>query len=204
MKANRDKPFFCYLAYSLPHVPLFASEEFQDKSLRGLYGDVVEEIDWSVGQVVDTLRELGIEGRTLVLFTSDNGPWLTYDQQGGSAGLLRGGKGSTWEGGMREPTIFWWPGKIQPGVVRQLGATLDLLPTCVTLAGGTPADGPRARRRRPLARAARQRHQPARHDVLLPHRADLRGPPWPVQGPLHHAVGLRRRPAGGARPAAAV
>jgi arylsulfatase A-like enzyme len=133
IKSNREQPFFLYLAHSMPHVPLFTSEAFQDKSLRGLFGDVIEEIDWSVGQVLDTLRESGLSKNTLVLFTSDNGPWLIFDQQGGSAGLLREGKGSTWDGGMREPTIFWWPGKIEPGVVREIGSTLDMLPTCAAL-----------------------------------------------------------------------
>ena len=104
-------------------------------SLRGLYGDVIEEIDWSVGQVLDTLRETGLAENTLVAFTSDNGPWLIFDQHGGSAGLLRGGKGSTWDGGMREPTIFWWPGTIEHRVVREIGSTLDMLPTCASLCG---------------------------------------------------------------------
>jgi len=132
---RRSQPFFLYLAHNMPHVPLFTSEDYQEVSLRGLYGDVIEEIDWSVGQVIDSLRQSGQAENTLVLFTSDNGPWLIFDQQGGSAGLLREGKGSTWEGGMREPTIFWWPGTIQPGVVRQIGSTLDMLPTCARLAG---------------------------------------------------------------------
>lgn len=132
---QREDPFFVYLAHSMPHVPLFASEDFQNTSLRGLYGDVIEEIDWSVGRILDTLRETGQAQNTLVAFTSDNGPWLIFDEQGGSAGLLRGGKGSTWDGGMREPTLFWWPGTIEPGVVRQLGSTLDMLPTCAALAG---------------------------------------------------------------------
>jgi arylsulfatase A-like enzyme len=135
IRANRDGPFFVYLAHSMPHVPLFASGAFKGRSLRGLFGDVIEEIDWSVGQVLDTLRELDLDERTLVAFSSDNGPWLIFNQHGGSAGLLRDGKGSTWEGGMREPTLFWWPGTIPPGVVRQLGSTLDLLPTCAKLAG---------------------------------------------------------------------
>jgi len=135
IRANKEGPFFVYLAHSMPHVPLFASAGFQGQSLRGLYGDVIEEIDWSVGQVLDTLRELDLDERTLVVFTSDNGPWLIFDQHGGSAGLLRDGKGSTWEGGMREPTLFWWPGTIPPRVVRELGSTLDLLPTCAKLAG---------------------------------------------------------------------
>jgi len=141
IKANKDRRFFVYLAHNLPHVPLFASEEFIGRSLRGLFGDVVEEIDDGVGRILRTLRELKLDGRTLVVFTSDNGPWLIFKQHGGSAGLLREGKGCTWEGGMREPTIFWWPGKIQPRVVRDMGSTLDLLPTCVKLAGAQlPSD----------------------------------------------------------------
>ncbi|MCR4414265.1 MAG: sulfatase [Thermoguttaceae bacterium] len=141
IRQHKDRPFFLYLAHNLPHVPLFVSSEFAGRSARGLYGDVVEEIDAGVGRILGTLRELNLDSRTLVVFTSDNGPWLTFDQHGGSAGLLREGKGSTWEGGMREPGLFWWPGRIKPGVVQDLGSTLDLLPTCVALAGGKlPAD----------------------------------------------------------------
>jgi arylsulfatase A len=136
IEANHDRPFYCYLAHTMPHVPLFASEEFQGRSRRGLFGDAVEEIDFGVGQIVQTLRKLGIEQQTLLIFTSDNGPWLGYYEQSGSAGLLHGDKGSTWEGGMREPTIFSWPGTIKPGVIGQMGSTLDILPTCVKLAGG--------------------------------------------------------------------
>ena len=111
------------------------------RSLRGLYGDVVEEIDAGVGRILDTLCELKLERRTLVVFSSDNGPWLAFDEHGSSAGLLREGKGSTWEGGMREPALFWWPGRIKPGVVTDLGSLLDVFPTCVALAGGKlPAD----------------------------------------------------------------
>jgi arylsulfatase A len=142
IRANRGRPFFLYLAHAMPHMPLFAEKGFLGKSRRGLYGDVVEELDWSVGRVLDALRELKIDRNTLVVFTSDNGPWLTFDEQGGSAGLLRGGKGGTFEGGMREPTIFWWPGTIKSGVVAEMGATLDLLPTFGRLAG---ADVPRDR-----------------------------------------------------------
>ncbi|MEZ6132391.1 MAG: sulfatase [Planctomycetaceae bacterium] len=141
IRESHDKPFFIYLAHNLPHVPLFVSDEFTDVSRRGLYGDVIEEIDWSVGQVLTALREQKLEQNTLVVFTSDNGPWKSFGQQGGSAGLLRDGKGSTWEGGMREPTIFWWPGRIQPQVIMQPGSTLDLLPTIAALAGATlPTD----------------------------------------------------------------
>lgn len=137
IKANRDKPFFLYFAHTFPHVPLHASARYKGTSPRGLYGDVVEELDWSVGHVLQTLRELGLAQNTLVFFTSDNGPWLTQRQNGGSAGLLRDGKGSTWEGGMREPGIAWWPGRIKAGqVTTALAGTMDLFPTFVRLAGG--------------------------------------------------------------------
>ena len=131
-----DKPFLIYLAYSFPHVPLFASKPFEQKSLRGLYGDVVEEIDWSAGQIMEKLKQEGLAENTLVFFTSDNGPWLTQGQAGGSAGLLRDGKGSTFDGGMRVPGIAWWPGKIKPGqVTHELGCTMDLFTTSLKLAG---------------------------------------------------------------------
>jgi len=135
IEENKDKNFFVYLAFNLPHVPLFASEEFEDTSPRGLYGDVVEEIDYNVGRILDTLRKTGLDESTIVVFTSDNGPWLIMNEQGGSAGLLREGKGSTWEGGMREPCIFWAPGRIKPGIVTGIGATMDLYTTFSTLAG---------------------------------------------------------------------
>jgi arylsulfatase A-like enzyme len=135
IRAHQDRPFFLYFAHTFPHVPLFASEQFHGRSRRGLFGDAVEELDWSVGRVLDTLRETGLDRRTLVFFTSDNGPWLIQGVQGGSAGLLREGKGSTWEGGMREPAIAWWPGRVRPGVCRALAATLDFLPTAAELAG---------------------------------------------------------------------
>ena len=143
LRSNRDRPFFLYLAHTFPHVPLFRSEAFSARSRRGLYGDVIEEIDWSTGRILDALREEGLDRQTLVVFTSDNGPWLSYRQQGGSAGLLREGKGSTFEGGMREPTIFWWPGKVKPGVRMGMGSTLDIFPTACALAGaGVPSDRP--------------------------------------------------------------
>jgi arylsulfatase A-like enzyme len=142
IKDHQDQPFLVYLPHTMVHVPLFRSAEFADVSPRGLYGDCVEEVDWSVGQVLDTLRTLGLAEQTLVWFSSDNGPWLTYGEQGGSAGLLRDGKGSTWEGGMREPTLAWWPGRVQAGTVcREIGSTMDIFTTCVTLAGGNvPSD----------------------------------------------------------------
>ncbi len=139
IRENKRRPFFLYFAHTFPHVPLFASSNFRGTSRRGLYGDVVEELDWSVGQIIDTLRREKLDRKTLVFFSSDNGPWLIMNQQGGSAGLLRGGKGSTWEGGMRVPGIAWWPGKIQPGSVNtNLACLMDLFPTTLHLAGATP------------------------------------------------------------------
>lgn len=137
-----EQPFFLYLPYTFPHVPLYASEQFEGTSARGLYGDVVEEIDWSVGQILQTLRERELAENTLVVFTSDNGPWLIMDEEGGTSGLLRGGKGSTWEGGMREPTLAWWPGTIEAGTTSDaVGSTMDLFPTALELAGAeVPTD----------------------------------------------------------------
>jgi arylsulfatase A-like enzyme len=139
IRKNKDRPFFLYLAHTFPHVPLFVSDPFKDVSRRGLYGDVVEELDANCGRVLQALRDEGLAANTLVIFTSDNGPWLTQGANGGSAGLLRDGKGSTWEGGMREPFIAWWPGRVPAGqTVPDVVSTLDLLPTFVTLAGGKP------------------------------------------------------------------
>jgi len=139
---NRSRPFFLYFAHTFPHVPLYASKDFKDKSARGLYGDVVEELDWSVGQILKTLGELKLAENTLVLFTSDNGPWLIKKLHGGSAGLLREGKGCTFDGGMREPFIAWWPGRIKAGrTVQDIGSTLDFLPTILSLAGASVPTG---------------------------------------------------------------
>ena len=136
IEENSQRPFFLYFPHTFPHVPLFASQEFHGKSRAGLYGDVVEEIDWSVGQILDTLKRKGLDENTLVIFSSDNGPWLIFNQHGGTAGLLREGKGSTWEGGMRVPGIFRWPGKIPAGVIqRETACTMDVLPTVAKLVG---------------------------------------------------------------------
>lgn len=136
-----EEPFFLYLAHNLPHIPLFASKDFLGKSKRGLYGDVVEEIDNGVGRIITALRERGLEENTIMVFTSDNGPWLPFENNGGSAGPLRAGKGTTWEGGVREPTIFWGPGYIQKGVVQDLGSTMDIFSTFSQLAGvAVPSD----------------------------------------------------------------
>ncbi len=135
IRKHRHQPFFVYLAHNMPHIPLFASKQFFGRSKRGLYGDAVEEIDAGVGAILQTLQELGLAEQTLVVFTSDNGPWLPFGTHGGSAGLLRNGKGTTYEGGMRVPGIFWWPGHVRPGIQTGMGSVLDLLPTFCSLAG---------------------------------------------------------------------
>jgi arylsulfatase A len=135
IKENNRKPFFLYFAHTFPHVPLFASEKFNGKSPRGLYGDTVEELDSSVGEVLKTLREQKLEENTFVFFTSDNGPWLLRKLNGGSAGLLRDGKGGTWEGGYRVPAIARWPGKISVGVTHEMASGIDLYNTCLALGG---------------------------------------------------------------------
>lgn len=142
--ATGDRPFLLYLPHTMPHVPIFASEKFQGKSPRGLYGDVITELDWSTGEILRTLRETGLASRTLVFFTSDNGPWLSQGLGGGSAGLLREGKGSTWEGGVRVPGIAWWPDHVPGGRVSPaIASAMDLFTTCVALAGAPqPADRP--------------------------------------------------------------
>ena len=138
---NKKHPFFLYMAHSFPHVPLFASENFRGKSERGLYGDVIEEIDWSVGQILKALKENKLDKNTVVIFASDNGPWVLYDEQGGSAGPLYGAKATGYEGGQRVPAIFWGPGRIAPRVVSEMGSNLDIFPTIARMAGvPMPAD----------------------------------------------------------------
>jgi arylsulfatase len=134
IERNRQQPFFLYLPHVMPHVPIFASEKFRGRSRRSLYGDVVEELDWSVGEIMQALGRLDLNERTLVIFTSDNGPFLSYGNHAGSAGPLREGKLTTWEGGVREPCIMRWTGVIPAG--RESSApisTIDLLPTIAAL-----------------------------------------------------------------------
>ncbi len=137
IKTRSNERFFLYLAHNMPHAPVFASERFQGRSDSGRYGDVVEEIDWSVGEVMKAVNEAGIDEETLIIFTSDNGPWSMFEVHGGTTGPLRGEKGTSWEGGFRVPGIFRWPGNIVPGEVDDLAANLDLYATFATLAGGT-------------------------------------------------------------------
>jgi arylsulfatase A len=134
IEQNKDQPFFLYLPHSMVHVPLYVSDKFRGKSERGLFGDVVMEVDWSVGQVLDTLRRHDLDENTLVIFTSDNGPWLSYGDHAGSAGPFREGKGTMFDGGCREPTIMWWPGKIPAdSVCNEPAMTIDILPTVANL-----------------------------------------------------------------------
>ena len=136
---NRERPFFLYVPHSMPHVPLFVSDKYKGKTERGLFGDVIAEIDWSVGQILAALKEHGLDERTLVLFASDNGPWLSYGNHAGSAGPLREGKGTTWDGGHRVPCLVRWPGKIPAGAAcSQLCSTIDVLPTFARLSGSAP------------------------------------------------------------------
>lgn len=142
IKRHQDGPFFLYLAHTMPHIPLAASPEFRGKSKRGLYGDAVMEVDWSVGQIFKTLKELGIDDNTLVIFSSDNGGWLARGENGGLNTPFRGGKGGTYEGGLTVPTIAWFPGKVPAGSeCKELASQMDLLPTFAAIAGGeTPQD----------------------------------------------------------------
>lgn len=136
IRQNQEQPFFVYLAHNMPHIPLHISDRFAGKSAGGLYGDVIECIDWGVGQILDTLDELGLSENTVVVFTSDNGPWLIMGEDGGFATPLRSGKGMTYEGGMRVPGLMRWPGTIPAGsVCTELATTMDLLPTFARLAG---------------------------------------------------------------------
>jgi arylsulfatase A-like enzyme len=141
IRASRGRPFFLYLAHHLPHVPLFAHDERAGHGPRGAYADVIEEIDDGVGRLRAVLAELGLERDTLLVFTSDNGPWLAQKDLAGSTGPFRDGKGTTFEGGVRVPALFLWPGSVKPGVVAEMGAFFDLLPTFAALSGAAlPAD----------------------------------------------------------------
>jgi arylsulfatase A-like enzyme len=143
MEANRTRPFFLYLAHPMPHIPLARTGTFVGHSEAGVYGDVVEEIDAGVGRLLAALRRLKLDRDTLVLFTSDNGPWLPFGSHGGSSGPFRNGKGTTWEGGLRVPAIFWGPGRVRPKVVTGIGSNMDVFTTAARLAGAPlPADRP--------------------------------------------------------------
>lgn len=136
IEENHNEPFFLYLAHTMPHTNLFVSEDYKGRSERGQYGDVIMEVDWSTGEILKKLKKLGIDDNTLIVFTSDNGPTPKYGSDGGSAGLLRGAKGSMYEGGLRVPAIFRWPGTIPAGKrSNAMTSTIDLLPTFAYLGG---------------------------------------------------------------------
>jgi arylsulfatase A-like enzyme len=138
IKKNKDKPFFAYLAHPMPHVPLFVSDKFKGKSSQGLYGDVIMELDWSIGEIRKTLKTLNLAENTLLIVTSDNGPWLVYGNHAGSAGGFREGKGTTFEGGQRVPCLMEWPGVIPGGTVcNNMAAGMDILPTIVEATGAS-------------------------------------------------------------------
>ena len=139
IKNNKEDNFFIYLAHNLPHIPLYASDDFLGKSKRGLYGDVIEEIDHGMGLIMEELKKNHLDKNTIVVFTSDNGPWLPFETHSGSAGLLREGKGTTWEGGQRIPGIFWGAG-IKPGVINDLGSTMDIFPTLLEMSNTNMVD----------------------------------------------------------------
>ena len=139
IKNNKQDNFFIYLAHNLPHIPLYASDNFLGKSKRGLYGDVIEEIDHGMGLIMEELKKNHLDKNTIVVFTSDNGPWLPFETHSGSAGLLREGKGTTWEGGQRIPGIFWGAG-IKPGVINDLGSTMDIFPTLLEMSNTNMVD----------------------------------------------------------------
>lgn len=132
---HAKEPFFLYFAHTFPHIPLYTNARFEGTSKRGLYGDVVQEIDWSVGEVLKALRANGLDQNTFVIFTSDNGPWLVMSENGGSAGALKDGKGTWWEGGFRVPAICWMPGKVVPSINDDLMTSMDLFPTFLEMAG---------------------------------------------------------------------
>ena len=141
IEKNKDRPFFLYVPHSMVHVPLHVSDKFKGKSGVGLFGDVVMEVDWSVGQILGALHRCGLDKDTLVFFCSDNGPWLSYGDHAGSAKPLREGKNTSFDGGQREPTLFWWPGRIPAGkVCPEPATTMDMLPTIAGLAGAKLPD----------------------------------------------------------------
>lgn len=196
IEEHRDGPFFLYLPYAMPHVPLFVSNRRWGKSLRGRYGDVIEELDWSVGRILDKLGDLGIDRNTLVVYTSDNGPWLQYGIDAGSAGPFRLGKSTTWEGGMRVPGIFWMPGSIPGGrVTSAVAANMDLLPTFAGLAGSDLPDD-RVLDGRDLWPLLSGASEESPHDYFYFFHGSRTGAPTRMEGIRNGRYKLRLRSAG--------
>ena len=200
IEKNKDRPFLVYLPHSMVHVPLHVSDKFRGKSQRGLFGDVVMEIDWSVGQILDTLRKHELDKDTLVIFTADNGPWLSYGDHAGSAGPLREGKGTMFDGGCREPTVMWWPGKIPAGTVCQHAGHDHRHPADDRPPRRRQAAGPRDRRQEHLAADRRRAggEESARGLLLLLGPALAGGP----HGAVEAALPARRTGRSTAGPAA--
>jgi len=206
IQRQRDRPFFLYLPHSMPHVPLFVSDKFKGRSEQGLYGDVMMEIDWSLGQILQALQDQGLDEKTLVIFTTDNGPWLSYGDHAGSALPLREGKGTMFDGGCRTPCIMRWPGKIPAGAVcREVAATIDILPTLARLTGAElPAHKIDGQDIGPLMTAQPGAQSP--HEAYYGYWGDalqtVRSGRWKLHFP-HPYQTLGRRPGGkGGRPAA--
>lgn len=187
IRQHRERPFFIYLPHTMPHVPLYVSDAFSGQSKAGLYGDVIEEMDWSTGVILDTIKELGLDENTLVIFTSDNGPWLHYGEHGGSAGPLREGKGTTFEGGLRVPCVMRWPGVIEAGRVEHgVACTLDFFPTFARFAGGAPPqdrpiDGVDIG---PVLRGAGKRAHEDFHYFHQGQHQAMRSGPWKLKRPF--------------------
>ena len=205
IRQNQERPFFLYLPHTAVHVPIHPGDRFRDQSANGRYGDWVEEVDWSAGRVLDTLRELKLDRRTLVIFTSDNGPWLVKGKDSGVAGPLRGGKGSTWEGGVREPTLAWWPGQVAPGTVCDaIAGNIDFLPTFVTLVGGVvPTDRKiDGRNFAPLLFGAAMDSPLPAHYYYKGYKLEaVRDGPWKLAlGPQTEGMGLKGIPADASQP----
>jgi arylsulfatase A len=201
IRNNHDKPFFIYLAHPMPHVPLYVSSKFEGVSERGLYGDVIMELDWSLGEILRTLKELGLDEQTLVIFLSDNGPWLSYGDHAGSAGHLREGKGTAFEGGPRVPALMRWPGTIPAGmIVDELAMAFDLLPTFagmleVDITGNPVIDG------RDIFTLMVEPGAPTPHEVIFHYHGGqlraVRDPQFKLHFPRTYAMHPLERATGG-------
>ncbi|MCP3903681.1 MAG: sulfatase-like hydrolase/transferase, partial [Planctomycetes bacterium] len=202
---HHDRPFFLYLAHPMPHVPLYTAPTFEGRSTEGRYGDVIEEIDWSVGRVLDALRRHGLDDRTLVIFASDNGPWLSYGDHAGTTGPLREGKGTTFEGGVRVPCLMRWSGTVPAGVVcREPLMTIDVLPTVAGLIGAElPSHRIDGRDARALLLGSRGATSPQAAYFFYYHRNDLeamRCGRWKLHFPHGYRSMDGREPGTGGRP----
>ena len=198
INANMDRPFFLYVPHSMVHVPLYVSDKFKGKSDRGLFGDVMMEVDWSVGQILDALRTNKIDNDTLVIFTADNGPWLSYGDHAGTAGPLREGKGTMFDGGCRESTIMWWPGTVPPGTVcSEPAMTIDILPTVAELCGGKlPEHKIDGKSILPLVKGRARRQKSARSVLHVLRQGTASGPNGQVEAAFSARLSNAGRPQG--------